>query len=382
MYDLILRNGLLKDFANGWTGQKADIAIVDGLIYRIAPFIEEHAVNNLDVQGRTVTPGLIDFHSHFFSEATNISLEFSSYLATGVTSAVDAGSSGVSNVDSFFRILTEREKRNTKIYLNVASEGLSCQGDHSENINPRYFNRKKIRLLCERYSEAIIGLKLRISKEIAEISSTTSFEALREAVAIAGDCGLPLSVHIPNFQGELSELIDILRPGDIFCHVLTPQKGIMEGNEVSKEILRGRAKGIVMESACGRGHMGHRPAIAAMKAGLYPDIISGDLTRSTFTYKPAVSLPYLISRFCAMGMPFDKVMECCTTFPAKKMGMEGTIGCLKEGARANLAVFDEKQGIYKFTDVEGIEIEGNKMLCPVATIWEGEPVYNNLPYAD
>lgn len=382
MYDLIVKNGLLKDAANGWAGQRADIAIEEGRIGRIAPCIEENASYTLDAGGRTVTPGLIDFHAHFFSGATNISLEFSSYLATGVTNAVDAGSSGPANVDSFFRILTEREKRNTRIFLNVASEGLSSQGAHPENINPNYFDRKKIRRLCERYVGTIVGLKIRISREIAQISNTTSFEALRPAVAIAEECGLPLSVHMPDFQGELSELIDILRPGDIFCHVLTPQKGIMEGNTVSKEILRGKEKGIIMESACGRGHMGHRPAMAAMKAGLYPDIISGDLTRGTFTRKPAVSLPYLISRFCAIGMPFEKVMECCTTVPAKMMGMEGKIGCLKEGAYANIAVFDEKEGRYRFTDVEGIEIEGNKMLCPAATVLEGELVYNNLPYAD
>lgn len=383
MYDLILKNGLLKDWAAGWTGQKADIAIENGIISRIAASISgEKASHVLDVKGRTITPGLIDFHAHFFSGAANISLEFSSYLATGVTNAVDAGSAGVSNVDSFLRILTEREKRNTRIYLNVASEGLSCQGDHPENIHPSYFNRKKIRLLCDRYPEMIVGLKIRISKEIAEISKTTSFEALRAAVVIAGECGLPLSVHMPDFQGDLSELIDILRPGDIFCHVLTPQKGIMEGDMVSKEILRGKEKGIIMESACGRGHLGHRPALAAMKAGLYPDIISGDLTRGTFNYKPAVSLPYLMSRFCAMGMPFEKVLECCTSFPAKMMGMEGKIGCLKEGAAANLAVFDEKVGRFAFTDVEGIEIEGNKMLNPAVTILEGEPVYNNLSYTD
>ena len=49
---------------------------------------------------------------------------------------------------------------------------------------------------------------------------------------------------MPNFQGELSGLIDILRPGDIFCHVYTPQKGILEDGSVSEEMKRAFKKAL------------------------------------------------------------------------------------------------------------------------------------------
>ena len=377
MQDLILKNGYLFDPPNGYTGQRGDVAIQEGRITGVGK-TEEEASQTVDVTGLAVTPGLIDFHAHFYHGGTNTALEFYRYLSDGVTNAVDAGSAGDSNIESFIHLLSERERRNVKLYLNLASEGLSCLGDHNENINPKYFNEQKILRICKRYSDLIAGLKLRISAEIATDSQTTSFDALQRGIEIAQRCGLPLSVHMPNFQGELSGLIDILRPGDIFCHVYTPQKGILEDGSVSEEMKRAVQKGIILESACGKGHFGHECAGKAIQAGIEPNIISGDFTKNTHHFEPAVSLPYLMSRFLGLGLSFEKVLSCCTTEPAKQMGMEGKIGCLKTGAFANIAVLERRQKDIVFVDVKGKEVRGNELIIPVMTILEGEPVYRNM----
>lgn len=378
MADLILKNGCLADPGNGWNGCQGDIAVKDGRITGIGELHGEEAPQILDLDGLTVTPGLVDFHAHFFSGGTNTSLDFYQYLPDGVTSAVDAGSAGDSNVESLVHSFSERERRNVRVYLNLASEGLSCLGDHNENIHPDYFNAEKITRLCREYWGMIVGLKLRISREIAEESGTTSFAALRRGIEIADQCGIPISVHMPDFQGELKELVDILRPGDIFCHVFTPRKGIMEDGRVSEEMMRAVEKGIVLEAACGKGHFGHDCAVAALQAGIRPDIISGDFTRKTYHYKPAVSLPYLMSRFLALGMPFEEVLTACTSTPARKMDMEGEIGCLKTGARANLAVFKREKGMFEFSDVCGRSVTGKELLVPMMTIFEGDLVYRNF----
>ena len=380
MFDFILKNGVLTDAANGLVDAKRDIAIEDGRIAEIAPEITAEAKNVVNLHGLSVTPGLIDFHAHFFSGGTNTSLEFASYPASGVTDAVDAGSAGDSNVESFLACLTPRERRHTKLYLNFASEGLSCLGEHMENIHPKYYNETKILRLCRQYPDMIRGLKLRISAEICEHSGTTSFEALRAAVAIADHCKLPISVHMPNFQGELSELLDILRKGDIFCHVFTPQKGIATADGIDSDVFRGREKGIYFESACGKGHLGHQVAMDAIRQGFLPDVISGDLTRNTFGNLPAVSLPYLMTRFLAMGMSFAEVLKTVTTTPAEILGKTGEIGCLTVGANADIAVFERKPGDYDFTDVRGVTVHGKEMLLPCATMMDGEWVFNNLPY--
>ena len=380
MFDHILKNGKLTDKANGYQDTCLDIAVKDGVIVKIAPSIEGESKNVIDLGGLTVTPGLIDYHAHFFSGGTNTSLEYSVYVPTGVTYAVDAGSAGPSNVESFIRILTERERRHAGIFINVSSEGLSCLGDHPENIHPKYYNEARIVQLCRRYPELICGIKVRISEEICEISNTSSFDALRAAVAVGESAGLRVSVHMPNFQGDISELIDILRPGDVFCHVFTPQKGIQDGDGVSKEIFRGREKGIIFESACGKGHLGHPIAQKAIAAGFLPDIISGDLTRNTFGNKPAVSLPFLMTRFIAMGMSFADVLETVTTIPAALIGKAGQIGALKEGAVADIAVFKMEDKEMTFYDAQNVPLTGKQLLVPAATMMEGEWAFNNLPF--
>ena len=377
MVDLILKNGQLMDPKNGLTGKRGDIVVKDGRIVAVGVLECQEAAQILDLDGLTVTPGLIDFHAHFYSGGTNTALEFYHYLPDGVTNAVDAGSAGDSNVESFISSLSERERRNVRLYLNLVSEGLSCLGDHSENVNPAYFNEMKILRLCQDYPGVIIGLKLRISSEIVEACGTTSFAALRRGIQIAEKCGLPLSVHIPAFQGELKELIDILRPGDIFCHVYTPQKGILEDGNVSREMERAVQKGIILESACGKGHFSHDCAAAALDAGIKPDIISGDFTRKTYHYEPSISLPYLMSRSLALGMCFADVLTCCTATPAEKMGMKDEIGCLRPGARANIAVFKRELGEFVFSDVRSSKVMGHERLVPMLTVWEGDIVYRN-----
>lgn len=377
MVDMILKNGYLMDPENGLHGSLGDVAINGGRIVGIGMLENLQTNRVLDVKGLTVMPGLIDFHAHFYSGGTNTSLEFYRYLSDGVTNAVDAGSAGDSNIESFIQSLSERERRNVRLYLNLSSAGLSSLGDHNENVHPNFFNEEKIKQLCRNYQNLIVGLKLRISREITEACGTNSFDALRRGVEIAERCQLPISVHIPNFQGELKELIDILRPGDIFCHVFTPQKGILEEGRVSHEIERAVKKGILLESACGKGHFGHDCAAAALKMGILPDIISGDFTRNTYHYKPAMSLPYLMSRFLALGMPLNKVLACCTTAPAKKMGMDDEIGCLKIGARANISVFERKKRTIEFIDVCGCKVTGSELLVSMLTFYEGDLVYRN-----
>ena len=82
-----------------------------------------------------------------------------------------------------------------------------------------------------------------------------------------------------------------------------------------------------------------------------------------------------MSRFMALGMTLPQVTACCASFPAELMGMKGEIGCLKEGAKANLSVFERSKGEFMFTDVLGDTVTGSEMLCPSLTVLEGETVY-------
>ena len=68
MYDSIVRNGTIID-GTGSERYVADIAIKDGKIAKIGQ-ITESAQTEIDAQGKIVTPGWVDIHTHYDGQAT------------------------------------------------------------------------------------------------------------------------------------------------------------------------------------------------------------------------------------------------------------------------------------------------------------------------
>lgn len=68
MYDLIVRNGTIID-GTGNDRYTADLAIKDGRIAKIGK-IDETASKEIDAQGKLVTPGWVDIHTHYDGQAT------------------------------------------------------------------------------------------------------------------------------------------------------------------------------------------------------------------------------------------------------------------------------------------------------------------------
>ena len=68
-YDLIIRKGEVFD-GSGGPSARLDVAIRDGIIARVAPSIEGSADRVVDANGRIVTPGFVDVHTHYDGQAT------------------------------------------------------------------------------------------------------------------------------------------------------------------------------------------------------------------------------------------------------------------------------------------------------------------------
>ena len=68
-YDLIIRNGEVYD-GSGGAGRRLDIGIKDGSIVTVAGSIADPAERTIDAEGRIVTPGFVDVHTHYDGQAT------------------------------------------------------------------------------------------------------------------------------------------------------------------------------------------------------------------------------------------------------------------------------------------------------------------------
>ena len=98
----------------------------------------------VDVSGLYLTPGLIDLHAHVFAGSEGVGLaggDSSIFpdafaLRVGVTTVVDAGSSGRRNFAHFKKTVIDRARTRVLAFLNIG--GVGMPGDDKEQNVSRY----------------------------------------------------------------------------------------------------------------------------------------------------------------------------------------------------------------------------------------------------
>ncbi len=69
MHDVVIRGGRVVD-GTGEPPRTADVAITDGLITEVGRLDDTAAHRTIDADGLTVTPGVVDIHTHYDGQAT------------------------------------------------------------------------------------------------------------------------------------------------------------------------------------------------------------------------------------------------------------------------------------------------------------------------
>ena len=135
--DLLLKNGHVIDPANN-INARMDVAIADGKIIKVAPGIAtDKAKKVVDVTGLYVCPGLIDIHTHVFVGSKpetfadgSLSLSPDDFtFRAGVTTVVDAGTSGWRNFPVFKDQVIDRSKTRILAFLNIAGSWYERKAD-------------------------------------------------------------------------------------------------------------------------------------------------------------------------------------------------------------------------------------------------------------
>ena len=91
MYDILIKNGNLID-GTGSPAMKAQLAVKDGKIVKIARHIDGDAKKVIDAAGKVVTPGFIDSHSHSDNQFSTNPVQ-TEKIEQGITTSV-AGQCG------------------------------------------------------------------------------------------------------------------------------------------------------------------------------------------------------------------------------------------------------------------------------------------------
>ena len=206
--DVILKNGFVMDPANQ-VRERTDVVIHKGKIKKIGREETGSAKQVINAAGCIITPGWIDHHTHLYPLIPNGIPAEAVCFSSGVTTAVDAGSTGCGTYEKN-RPVIKSWRLGTKAYLNVSSAGLSTL-PNLENVDPKDFDAPEIKRLFSEYGDELLGLKLRTSKSIV---GSLGYEPLRRTVDLADSLGVPVMVHCTDPPGTIDELLSILRPGE------------------------------------------------------------------------------------------------------------------------------------------------------------------------
>lgn len=366
-YDILIRGGRVIDPASGIDGM-LDVAIRNGIITAVDSGLPGNASRVIDAAGKLVVPGLIDVHVH----ARDAELPPSENLKDGVTTLVDGGSRGATNIESILSIARAAPNR-MRLLLNIGRLGNypGGRGEFLDGIAPG--DVSMCRAAIRDYREWIVGVKARLSRGVC---NDLDHQVLKRAIQAAEPYGIPVMIHIGDTATPLPQLLSLLRPGDIVTHMYAPTaNGILDENgRVLEAVRQARARGIRFDLGHGlTEHWNWATAEAGMGQDFPPDTISSDLTIAGRTSQ-VFNLPNVMSKFLYLGMPLNDVIACVTNNASETYTEFSALGTLQPGTIADVAVLELAEGDFEFVDNYQGTRNGPEKLFTQAVVCKGEVV--------
>ena len=373
--DLLIKNGHLIDPRNRINGTM-DIAIKDGMILSVERVIpESNAKKVVDAEGLYVSPGFIDIHTHVFVGSNNgfangiNSISPDDFACrSGVTTVVDAGTSGWRNFPTFKERVIDKSKTRVLAFLSIGGLGLSGKAAQ-EDLND--MNTDSVSYVLRKFPDVIVGVKI----GHYEGAEWTPFERALEA-AERSDVPLFVECHLPQYS--LEEQLSRMRPGDIITHsyekVSERMSVIDEHGKVRPFVKDAMKRGVLFDLGHGGAGFWFSEAIPALKQGLAPNSFGTDLHR--FSVNAGMKdMLNVMSKYMAMGMSLQDAVMRATWSPAKSIKRDD-LGHLTPGAPADIAVWNVRKGKFGFVDAGGNRIEGDRKLESELTLREGKVVWD------
>jgi len=372
-YDLVIANGDVLDPSQKLRG-KRDIGIKHGQIAAIESSIPAaRAVQRIDAAGKLVTPGLVDLHTHLVPHL-GIGLPADELVGiTAVTTAVSAGDAGWQTFGAVRHFAIPQARTRIFAFVHIASIGLAGGLAPGEMLNIDYANVDGCAKAVIENPDIALGVKVRITDTVV---GQNGLEPLRRAIRAAEMVGkgVPVMCHIGSAPGSLSDLLDLLRPGDILTHAYSGAgNNTVQNGQLLAAAKAAKQRGVIFDVGHGGGSFDYTVCEPALQQGAVPDTISSDIHAVSINTPGYPTLPNVMSKFLNMGMPLEDVVAKATVEPAKIIGRVPGLGTLRLGAPADIAIFDLLDGPVEFVDTRNNKRNGTKKLVPVLTVKGGRP---------
>lgn len=344
----------LKNFINA-NGKVVNIEIDNGI--------------NDVIDGRKevyISSGWIDLHTHCYDKYLYFGDQIDEVgYKKGVCLVCDAGSVGIEGIDEFVEE-TKSAITNTKIWLNVSSQGLSRKDELS---NLEWINEKQIIDTIHQYSNEIVGLKVRASQSVV---GTHRDLPLNKTVEIANEVNKPVMVHLGSAPSDIETILNTLRKGDVITHLFkNNSNGILNHSGNIKKCINENKGKIWYDLGHGSEGFSYEICQKALVDEFKCDSISSDNYRRVRTNGPVYSLGATMSKLLEMGYSLQEVVDGVTTIPMQILNMKDF--------KDNYTLFKIIEGTWILPDSYGQYRQVHRLIRPVGVVVNGKYYYLEEP---
>jgi dihydroorotase len=298
-------------------------------------------------------------------------------LRRGVTTAVDAGSSGASTFPGFKRYVIDVAATRVVAMLHLSTIGMARDDSvGAEAIGElediRWANVERALDVARAYADIITGIKIRVSEHHVGPDPDQTREVLRRARQVADAIGKPVMLHPGGTTIPLNEILDRLVRGDVVTHIYHGRsEGVLDDSGTVRPAVRAAVeRGVNFDVGHGAGSFEFSVARKSLEQGLVPGTISSDIHAWNIA-GPVFDLATTASKFLHLGLSLPDVLRRVTTTPAACIGRAGELGTLEPGSAADVTLLRFVPGEFHFRDAAGEEELGTTYLEPVGVIRGG-----------
>ena len=373
--DLLLKGGHVIDAKNN-IDRKMDVAISAGKIFRVAADIPAGTAKKVvDVSGLIVAPGLINMHTHVyagsnsgFTDGTSSQLPDAFAPRAGITTVVDAGTSGWRTFPDFKAKVIDNSTTRVLAFLSIAASGYS-NDKAQENIAE--MDVQKTAEIINKYADNLVGVR------IGRYDGTewTPFDRASEAAKLVNK---PLFVecHLPMYS--LEDQLNKMRSGDIMTHAFENVSERMtvvdEQGKVRPFVLAAQKRGVLFDIGHGGGGFWFNQAVPSFKQGLWPNSFGTDEHRTSMNSGMKTMLN-VMSKYLNMGMGIPDIIARGSWNAAKSIKRDD-LGNLSVGSVADIAVLSVNTGKFGFVDSGNNKINGDRKFEAELTVRAGKIIWD------